>query len=250
VQKFILTVLITIVAIPSLCACGTAAVATPIPTPTEISTSEPPPTLETPAWSPSTISVPQGAPSKLDGVMEPSEWEAAAVETFSDGSQLYLMHKDGYLYLGVRSITPEMIAGNVFVESGGEIAILHTSAALGTAVYGAGNEDWNRSRDFTWRCRSTGGSESAVAERETFLEQEGWLASNSRMGNPAELEYKIEVPEGVWRLAVVILRASDPNTKYAWPVDLDDDCVLPTPGGMPAQLRFEPETWASLELVD
>jgi hypothetical protein len=182
--------------------------------------------------------------------MEPSEWEAAAVETFSDGSRLFLMHEGGYLYLGIRSMTPEMIVGNVLVESGGEIAILHTSAALGTAVFEASNGDWNRIQDFTWRCRSTGGSESAVAERETFLEQERWLASNSRMGNPEELEYKIEMPEGVWRLAVAILRASDPNTKYVWPVDLDDDCILPTPGGLPTQLHFEPERWATLELVN
>jgi hypothetical protein len=66
--------------------------------------------------------------------MSTGEWDGAVVETFSDGSQLFLVHCDGYLYLAIRANTPEMIVGNVFVERGDEIAILHSSAALGTAL--------------------------------------------------------------------------------------------------------------------
>jgi hypothetical protein len=220
----------------------------PISVPSDISPSVPSSTIETSPDISSAISVPQGAPVELDGSIAPTEWDDAAVDAFSDGSQLYLMHQDGNLYLAIRSVTPEMIVGNVFVENNGEIAILHASAALGTAVYEVGDGEWSRIRDFTWSCRSSSDSDSARAERQTFLEQERWLASNARMGNPNELEYQIEVPVGVWRLAVVILRASNPNTKHAWPVDLDDDCVLPTPGGIPAQLQFNPGSWVSLEL--
>ena len=157
---------------------------TPISTPTNTSTLVPSPTIESSTEAPSKISVPQGTPSKLDGVMEPSEWDAAVEDALSDGSQLYLMHQDGYLYLAIRSITSEMIAGNVFIESGGEIAILHASAALGTAVYETGVGDWNRIQNFSWQCRNSSDSERTQAERQVFLEQEWWLASNSRMGNP------------------------------------------------------------------
>jgi hypothetical protein len=43
------------------------------------------------------------------------------------------MQDDDYLYLGVRSATPEMIGANVFVAAGEQVMILHTSAALGLA---------------------------------------------------------------------------------------------------------------------
>jgi hypothetical protein len=182
--------------------------------------------------------------------MSSGEWDSARVERFADGSELFLMYNQGDLYLAIRANTPEMIAGNVFIEWDDEIAILHASAALGTAVYMKGTGGWQQTRDFDWRCRDTGDSKAAQAERDAFLEEEHWLAANSRMGTPNELEYRIEVRGEALRLAVSFLRASDPGVKVPWPADLDDDCTRPTPGGLPAQLRFSPERWATLGLAD
>ena len=142
-----------------------------------------------------------------------------------------------------------MIVGNVFVERGGEIAILHSSAALGTAVYKKGTDTWQQVRDFSWSCRDTSASEAAQAERAGFLRTEHWVAANARMGNPNELEYQIEVSEDTMLLAVVFLRASDPNEKIPWPTDLEDDCTKPTPGGLPENMDFSPVQWGTLTFV-
>ena len=195
------------------------------------------------------IAVPQGLPAAIDGIITLDEWESARRELFTDGSELFLMHAGGCLYLGIRANTPGMIVGNVFVERGGEIAILHSSAALGTAVYKKGTDTWQQVRDFSWSCRDTSASEAAQAERAAFLRTEHWVAANARMGNPNELEYQIEVSEDTMLLAVVFLRASDPNEKIPWPTDLEDDCTKPTPGGLPQNMDFSRGQWGALTFV-
>jgi hypothetical protein len=134
----------------------------------------------------------------------------------------------------------------VFIERGDEIAILHASAALGTALYEQGTDSWQQTQEFVWRCRETSNSEAAQAARAAFLKEEHWVAANSRMGTPNELEYQIEVTAETLRFAVSFLRASDPNVKIPWPSDLADDCIKPSPGGLPAQLRFSPDLWATV----
>jgi hypothetical protein len=141
-----------------------------------------------------------------------------------------------------------MIVGNVFVQQDDEVRILHASAALGTAVFQKGGETWEQAQAFDWRCRSTDDGKAAQAEREAFLRDEGWVSVNSRIGAPNELEFKIAAPRNGFRLAVNVLRSSDPGAKHPWPSDLDDDCIKPTPGGLPSQMRFQPDRWAMIEL--
>ena len=202
----------------------------------------------TPAEVPSILSVPQGEAPTIDGTLSPGEWDGAATDLFADGSELFLIYSDGYLYLGIRSTTPEMIAGNIFVDRGDEIAILHASAALGTALYAQAGESWEQIQGFAWRCRSTGNGKAAQAERDAFFREEHWVAANSRTGTPAELEYQIAAADGTLRLAANILRSSSPDSKTPWPADLDDDCIKPTPGGLPEALRFSPHRWATVGL--
>ena len=158
------------------------------------------------------------------------------------------MDGEGYMYLGIRATTPEMIVGNIFVDHGDEIVILHSSAALGTALYQKGMGSWQQTQGFVWHCRRTDNSEVAQAERDAFLKEEHWVAANARMGAPNELEYQIEVTNETLRLAVNFIRASNTSVKIPWPSDLDDDCIKPTPGGMPAQMHFSPDTWATFEI--
>jgi hypothetical protein len=193
-----------------------------------------------------TLSVPQASPPTIDGTLAPGEWDKAHVETFADGSELLLMHDQGYLYLGIRSNTPEMIVGNIHLNQGDEIRILHTSAALGTAVYQRGAESWQQTQAFNWRCRRTDDSDAAQAERDAFLQDEGWVSVNSRGGTPNELEYKIQVAGKSIRLAANLLRSSAANDKVPWPSDLDDDCVKPTPRGLPEEMHFAPKRWVAI----
>ncbi|MBT3391150.1 MAG: formylglycine-generating enzyme family protein [Chloroflexi bacterium] len=193
------------------------------------------------------IAVPAGIAPVMDGTLTSGEWDVARIEAFADGSELFLMHADGYLYLGIRANTPEMIAGNVFIQRDRDILILHSSAALGTAIYRQADDYWLQAQDFDWQCRQTSSSDAARAERYVFLQDEGWVAANSRMGTPEELEYQLEITDQPLRLAASFLRASNPTKKIPWPANLEDDCIKPTPGGFPEQLNFLPEKWALLE---
>jgi len=212
----------------------------------------PAPLTETPAplTQQHTITVPWGQPPVIDGTISPGEWDNAIVEPFADGSELFLMFSEGYLYLGIRANTPEMIIGNIFVDHGDEIAILHTSAALGTALYKQGMDSWQQTQGFVWRCRSTDNSETSQSERDAFLDEEHWVAANARMGTPNELEYQIEMSDETLRLAVNFIRASNPNEKIPWPTGLDDDCIKPTPGGLPEELYFSLDRWAIIDISD
>ncbi len=195
-----------------------------------------------------TIVVPSGNPPNIDGTQSPGEWDEAATKTFADGSKLLLTQSGGYLYLGIRANELGMIAGNVFIHSGNEITILHTSAALGTAIYKKSEDSWQQTQDFTWRCLNTGNSEAARTERIEFLQDEGWLAANGRMGTPNELEYQIRIPDQDFQLAAVYIKATHPYQKVLWPAHLDDDCIKPTPGGLPLEMQFSPDKWMILDL--
>ena len=138
-----------------------------------------------------TVSVPPGNPPTIDGTLSAGEWDDAAIELLSDGSELLLMHADGYLYLGIRSATQESFATNIYVEDNDQVRILHASAALGTAIYQQVTESWQQTRGFDWKCRGSSNSEAAVAARDAYLQEERWVAGISLMGTPNELEYQI-----------------------------------------------------------
>jgi hypothetical protein len=195
-----------------------------------------------------TVSVPVGIAPTIDGTLSQGEWDDATVESFTDGSQLLLLQAGDFIYMGIKAVVPEMIAGNIFISSGDEITILHASAALGTAIYQSGMDGWHQTQDFTWRCRNAGSSQAAQAERTEFLQDEGWLAANGLMGTPNELEYQIKIPDQDFRLAVVYIKATYPYEKVPWPVNLDDDCIQPSSGGLPGVMQFSPAQWARLEL--
>jgi hypothetical protein len=192
-------------------------------------------------------------PPTIDGILSPNEWENAETASLSDGSELLLLQVGDYLYLGIRSVTEEMIGANVFIAEGQQVRILHTSAALGTAVYQQYGDIWQQTQDFNWQCRKTGDSAAAQAERAAYLQENGWLAANSRMGTPNELEYQVTLPNplpGVtpYRIAVSVFRSSAPDERVIWPLALDDDTIRPNPGGLPPEMHFSPENWATGKL--
>jgi hypothetical protein len=238
----------------SLSGCGsiTPALQTPIVSsllqPTTNNTPHPDENKNGTEMYPPLVIVPVGNAPIIDGTLSPGEWDEANVETFADGSQLLLLQAGDFIYVGIRANEVEMIAGNIFIRRGDEIVILHTSAALGAAIYQQGGDGWQQTQDFTWRCRNTGNSESILAERAKFLQDEGWLAANGLMGTPNELEYQIKIPDQDFRLAVVYIKATYPYKKVPWPAKLDDDCIQPGSGGLPLVMQFSIAQWARLEL--
>lgn len=186
-------------------------------------------------------------PPIIDGILSPDEWKAAETATLSDGSELFMMQDDEHLYLGVRSVTDDLIGANVFVADGEKVRILHTSAALGTAVYQQNVSIWQQTQDFDWQCRDTGSSAVAQAERVAYLQENGWLAANSRMGTPNELEYQIRLAGIAPRIAVSIFRSSAPNERVIWPLGLTDATTQPHPGGLPDEMNLTPEQWTTFQ---
>ncbi len=205
------------------------------------------PILDTPEKN--TLSVPYSDAPIIDGILEPNEWDAAHVETFADGNELLLTRDADYLYLAIRSATEEMIAANIYTAEDDRIIIRHASAALGTGIYQQNESTWLKAQDFHWQCRATNNSPTAQAEREHFLQSEGWLAANSRMGTPNELEYQIKITGETLPLAVSFMRSSAPDERVYFPVTLTDDTIQPTPDGLPETRNFLPETWLLLDLA-
>ena len=192
------------------------------------------------------IAAPNGVPPILDGTMSADEWSDAKRELFSDGSELFMKHHEGYLYLGIRASAPGMIVGNIFVSQGDRVSILHSSAALGTAIYEKGADGYQQTQDFVWRCRNSGSSPAAQAARDAFLREEGWVASICYMGTPEELEYKIAMPGVSLQMAVTFTPASDVSVRIYWPLGLADDTVKAPQGEFPKSMQFFLSTWATV----
>lgn len=187
--------------------------------------------------------VPRGTAVTLDGSLKLGEWEDAACVPMSDTVTLSFKYADGSLWLGVRA--PEMGVVNVLVVDKGDVKVLHSSAALGTARYSPEGDAWRLMQDFVWRCRGISMSHAAIAERKVFFESEGWLASTAYMGNPGDLEVQMAWDGQPLQLAVLWLPASNPRNVTPWPTAVPRD-ALPAP--IPAIAHFTPSQWATVVL--
>lgn len=185
----------------------------------------------------------------IDGSIEIEEWNRAKVFSFDNGAELYLLISGKHLYLAIQAEAGEMIAGNVFLENDGQVSVLHTSAALGTALYQKQGEGYQMDRDFEWCCRSRVENEASRKAREEFYGEEGWLGINSFLGSQNELEYKILLQDYSGALAVNFIYADGEGEKQVWPVGLDDGVAQPTTGGFPEILEFSIDDWITVEEI-
>ena len=204
------------------------------------------PPTDTPSQGFLTVDVPRGDPPTLDGALLPHEWANAGAAAISEASELLFMHDGEYLYLGIRA--GEVGVGSICVDQGDKVKVLHSSMALGTAVYEQ-REGWRVSSRFSWSCSDASDSPQAQAERTEHLETYHWLASNMSMGNPGEMEFQIAMPEGELRLAVTYLQAGGGGGGEEivwWPADLPHggcrDANL-IQAHEPNVLQFSPENW-------
>jgi hypothetical protein len=189
------------------------------------------------------IEIPSAERPILDGIISPGEWSGAYQTKFSSGSELMLITADGYLFLGIHG-KPDPVT-SICLDRGREVAILHSSAALGTAIYKLGENTWNQVQGFTWSNRFTTNSPEAQSAREANLKKDGWAASTGRMGTPEDVEYQIAMPEGIIRLAVSAIGAPDYEEVAIWPADAADDCrnIQLLQGPIPEIAQFSPEGW-------
>jgi prepilin-type processing-associated H-X9-DG protein len=184
----------------------------------------------------------------IDGSIHDSEWENAQTWDLKGGGELFLLAAGEDLYLALRVLPPAMIAGNVFLYSGDEIRVLHSSAALGTAVFQQVGEKWQKVEDFQWCCRARVDDQNSRDARQAFFERDGWLGANSFLGSENELEYRIRLEGLETALAVNYLWADGSAAKEVWPAGLADGVSWPSQGGFPDELEFTPGEWHPISL--
>jgi len=223
--------------------CGTSA---PSGTPST-STS---PSTPTPAPADLSITVPKGDVEEIDGVLGPSEWARAQRADLVPEGELLLMHDGQYLLLGLRG-KPDSL-GSVCMRRGTEILVLHSSLGVGTAVYELNKGSWQRTQDFHWTWWDETDAQLALNQMADFEQQNGWLASTMGTGSPGEMEYRIALPEGDVRLAVVYF-TGDGSTEHLawWPAQLADSCrqTALIQGRAAVTLRFQPAQWVAINTL-
>jgi len=184
------------------------------------------------------VSVPKIAAPVIDGVLEFDEWDGAAVFPMSDGASISLMYSDGSLYLAVAG--DEIGSVNVLIGSEDDVWILHSSAALGSALYEKGTERWELVHGFSWCCRSRRDDEARLV----LLEEEGWQANIGFTGDPGTVEYQIAVPWQGASLAVSSIR--DQEDMGFWPADLTEEARLELVGVPPEVRAYDIALWPVL----
>jgi len=89
----------------------------------------------------------------------------------------------------------------------------------------------------------------ASNQKADFLQENGWVASTMGTGNPGEMEYRIALPEGDVRLAVVYF-TGDVSAEHlaSWPAQLADSCrqTALIQGRAAITQRFQPAQWVSI----
>jgi hypothetical protein len=169
------------------------------------------------------VVVPELAAATIDGVLTNGEWDGAATFEMSDATPIRLMQNDGTLYLSVEGT--ELGSVNVVMALDDEIWILHSSAALGSALYESGPDEWELVHGFNWCCRDGGDTAGRLA----LLEEEA----------------------SPWAGALVAVSSvrSDEHNGF-WPADLSNEARLQLIGAPQPTRAFNTPEWALLQTAD
>lgn len=196
------------------------------------------------------VQVPFGKQVSVDGKIEAAEWADAAQHDLTNGGKLFAKYDGKYLYFAMRGTKAGWSHLYLSEGSGSDIAVKHASAALGKVIYRRDNAAfWQPANNFTWELRDLSITAETRSSMESYLDKNGWVASNNNMGNPSEVEYKLPVAAGrEVRIAAVFI--SDGISPQHFPASLADDTVKREllSGATPRNLKFDVTKWASLQL--
>lgn len=155
--------------------------------------------------------------------------------SMSDGASISLLHSGATLYVAVAGT--EVGSVNVLIATDEEVRILHSSAALGSALYEKAPGEWELIHGFNWCCRIR----SNDAARLALLEEEGWQANIGFVGDPGVVEYQITVPWSGASLAVSSIR--DREDMGFWPSNLPEQARSQLAGVPPAVRAYDIALW-------
>jgi len=178
----------------------------------------------------------------IDGVLNVGEWEGSATVTMSDGSSLHWVHTDGVLYMALES--EAVGAVNLVLATDNDVWILHSSAALGSALYLPADGVWELSHGFDWCCRSAANDSARLL----LLDEEGWQATIGFTGDDGIVEYEVTLPwDGAF---VAVSYLTDSETSAFWPADLSSEARDQLVGPPPPERTFNLNEWYTLVSIE
>ena len=189
-----------------------------------------------------TLDVPRAAAPVIDGTVGADEWHSAKQVALTNGGHALLQHDGAYLHVAIRA--PRTGIASLCMPQGGDVAILHASAALGTAVF----RDGRATREFVWTNRDT----KDAAARDRFLAAEHWFASATPRGSTErELQIAIAGREEIPLTIAFMSFAPDEDPKmHVWPADLADACASLdlASGKTEGTLTFDRAQWGAVRV--
>jgi hypothetical protein len=198
------------------------------------------------------VIIPRANAVVIDGRVEVAEWSAARREGSSpSGLQVRLQHDGTALYVAVES--PADGFTSLCLGTSDRVQVLHASAALGAVDYRRTGGPWAPDQAlFVYGMRDPSMTEVAVAERQAYFAQNGWVASTARMGGDRVQEFKIDMTRIATRLAVAYYVTAGTGSVLTWPqtMSANDGCAaLPlVRGTVTGGLTFDPSRWAPISL--
>ena len=200
----------------------------------------------------SSIQVPRGAGIMIDGNVDDAEWRNATRLEQPAGTVVRLLRDAGHLYLGITSERQGF--ASLCVATNDDVHVLHASAALGAVTYRPNGDMWQSADTaFRYAMRNTALDDAARAERASFLNQNGWVASTVRMGNDSKSqEIQIALDRFPLPLSMALGRwlITEKTTEW-WPATISDHegCFSQqlVRGYVPQRLLFKPKYWLTVE---
>lgn len=202
------------------------------------------------ALIPASVRAQEGVLASLDGTITAEETSAATDSLVEAGAAMYFRRDGDVLWVGVES--DPIGVSSLCVGTGSEVWVLHASAALGMLTYGAEEDRWRTSDSFAWSLRDTSMSPEALAERQAYLDEHGWVATTSGMGQDGHAEFLLtedRLPAGDRFVALGIMPSQHPEHILGLPAPSAGDCALGdlVRGMVPgAALSFDPPSWKAM----
>jgi len=189
-----------------------------------------------------TLAVPAQAHPVVDGVLDAGEWDGSTTVTMTDASSVHWMYEDDVIYVALESTA--IGAVNLLIATEDEVWILHSSAALGSALYLPADGMWELSHGFDWCCRSATNESSRLQ----LLDEEGWQANIGFTGDDGIVEYEVTLP---WNGALVAVSyLTDTETSAFWPADLSSEARDQLVGPPPPERNFNLDEWYTLVSIE
>jgi hypothetical protein len=202
------------------------------------------------AQSPPRIAVPKGATPTIDGRIAPDEWAGSAEARLPDESRVLLRHDDQFLYIGI--VGAKAGFPSICVSRGDSIRILHSSAALGSALYVRDGDAWQQRSKFNFALRSGDVSAAGMKAIADYLNANGWVATNSAMSpSQREMQISLSMLERNDPILALGYYVANDGPVLPWPHDTEDGCTATktVQGWLPPTLLFRQTSWARLTLA-